>query len=338
MILADKIIAERKKNGWSQEELAEQLGVTRQSVSKWEGALATPDLKRILQMSEVFHVSTDYLLKDEIENESFAEYAERNADGTEGADSAGEAGVRRVSMEEASSFLRVKKQTAPKIALATFLCIVSPVPLMMIAVAQEEKYLGISENAAGGIGMIALLLLVAIASMIFISCGMKTKDYEYLDKEVIETEYGVTGMVKERKKEYGAQYIRYNVLGTVICIMGVVPLFAAVIFTEADFVMVGMVSLLLLIEGIGVRLFIIAGINQASFDKLLQEGDYSRKVKEKAPLKSTVSTIYWLLVTAVYVGISFITEEWGYTWIVWAVAGILFPAVCAVVNLFEKKR
>jgi len=38
MILADKIIAERKKNGWSQEELAEKIGVTRQAVSKWEGA------------------------------------------------------------------------------------------------------------------------------------------------------------------------------------------------------------------------------------------------------------------------------------------------------------
>ena len=38
MILADKIITLRKKAGWSQEELASQLGVTRQSVSKWEGA------------------------------------------------------------------------------------------------------------------------------------------------------------------------------------------------------------------------------------------------------------------------------------------------------------
>ena len=43
MILADKIIEERKRNGWSQEELAEKLGVSRQSVSKWEGAQSVPD-------------------------------------------------------------------------------------------------------------------------------------------------------------------------------------------------------------------------------------------------------------------------------------------------------
>jgi len=70
MILADKIINERKKNGWSQEELASKLSVSRQSVSKWEGAQAVPDLQKIIAMAEIFGVSTDYLLKDEIEAEA----------------------------------------------------------------------------------------------------------------------------------------------------------------------------------------------------------------------------------------------------------------------------
>ena len=48
MILADKIIEERKKNGWTQEDLAQKLGVSRQSVSKWESAGAIPDLKKII--------------------------------------------------------------------------------------------------------------------------------------------------------------------------------------------------------------------------------------------------------------------------------------------------
>ena len=68
MILAEKIMEERKKNGWSQEELADKLGVSRQSVSKWESAQSIPDLQRILEMSRLFNVSTDYLLKDEEES------------------------------------------------------------------------------------------------------------------------------------------------------------------------------------------------------------------------------------------------------------------------------
>ena len=62
MILADKIIENRKKNGWSQEKPADKLGVSRQSVSKWESAQSVPDMKKILQLSEIFGVTTDYLL------------------------------------------------------------------------------------------------------------------------------------------------------------------------------------------------------------------------------------------------------------------------------------
>lgn len=64
MIFADKLIQLRKQKGWSQEELAEKMEVTRQSVSKWESAQSVPDIERILQLSDIFDVSLDYLLKN----------------------------------------------------------------------------------------------------------------------------------------------------------------------------------------------------------------------------------------------------------------------------------
>ena len=64
MILAEKIAKLRKQNGWSQEELAEKLDVSRQAVAKWEGAQSAPNLDKILQLGEIFGVTTDYLLKD----------------------------------------------------------------------------------------------------------------------------------------------------------------------------------------------------------------------------------------------------------------------------------
>ena len=69
MTFSDKLIALRKKAGWSQEELAEQLGVTRQSVSKWEGAQSVPDMDKVVQMSRLFGVTTDFLIKDELSEE-----------------------------------------------------------------------------------------------------------------------------------------------------------------------------------------------------------------------------------------------------------------------------
>ena len=67
MILSEKIMMLRKKSGWSQEDLAERLDISRQSVSKWESGASIPDLERIVNMSQLFGVTTDYLLKDEDE-------------------------------------------------------------------------------------------------------------------------------------------------------------------------------------------------------------------------------------------------------------------------------
>lgn len=61
--LADRIQQLRKQNSLSQEQLADKLHVSRQAVSKWESAQSQPDLDKILAMSELFRVSTDYLLK-----------------------------------------------------------------------------------------------------------------------------------------------------------------------------------------------------------------------------------------------------------------------------------
>ena len=120
MIFADKLIQLRKKSGWSQEELAEQLGVSRQSVSKWEGAQSFPDIEKIVKMSQLFGVSTDYLLKEDEEAPSYFEVDETPK-------------VRRVTMEEASEFLAIKEKASKQIALATFLCIISPVCLLFLS-------------------------------------------------------------------------------------------------------------------------------------------------------------------------------------------------------------
>ena len=122
MILADKIIELRKKNGWSQEDLAEKLDVSRQSISKWEGAQSIPDMNKILKLSEVFSVSTDYLLKDEIELDIPGESPKVDTDSS--------FKEVPVSMEEANAFLEHKNQAASQIALGVLLCILSPALLI----------------------------------------------------------------------------------------------------------------------------------------------------------------------------------------------------------------
>ena len=63
MNIADRIQYLRKQKGYSQEELADKVGVSRQAVSKWESEQSTPDLEKVIAMSELFEVTTDYILK-----------------------------------------------------------------------------------------------------------------------------------------------------------------------------------------------------------------------------------------------------------------------------------
>ena len=327
MIFADKLIQLRKKAGWSQEELAEQMNVTRQSVSKWEGAQSVPDLEKMVHLSELFGVSTDYLLKDEIED---AEPISPSEDTPL---------LRRVSMEEANAFLSAKAATSKSIAYAVFLCILSPICLLFLGAVSEIPEYGLPENVAGGIGMIVLLILVTIAVTIFISSGSKTAPFSYLEKEIFETEYGVSGMVKERKEQYTGTYTKNNSIGVCLCIMSLAPLFGGVIINEEnDILLVIMLCISFVLAGFGVVFFVRAGIIWASFEKLLQEGDYSKAKKERQPLTTAISTAYWLVVTAVFLGYSFSTNNWGYSWIIWVVAGVLFPAVAMIANMFGNKK
>lgn len=317
MILADKIIEERKKNGWSQEELANKLGVSRQAVSKWESAGSIPDLQRILQMSELFGVTTDYLLKDEIEEAPLNEYVETN--------------TIKVSMEEANQYLDMKSRGSRIVANATSLCILSPVPLIVLGTMTEDHTLV-------GFSLVFLLVLVAIAVYLFVNYGLRESHMQHLEKESFETEYGVSGMVREKRNQYELTFIRNIAIGVVLCILSVIPTIMAGVM-EADDSICGLsVGLLLIIVSIGVNILIRAGMIKSSYDTLLQEGEYTKEEKHLKKKTDDFSGAYWCLVVVIYLGWSFWTNNWKMTWIIWPVAGVLYAAVLGIVKMIVRNK
>lgn len=326
MLLADKIVTLRKRAGWSQEELAAQLGVSRQSVSKWEGAQSVPDMQKVVQMSRLFGVTTDYLLKEELGE-------------PEPAQSEPDAPLRCVTMEQAADYLSLRRAAAPKLAAATLLCVLSPVALLLLAALSDRPGAALSENAAAGIGLCVLLVLVAAAVAVFITCAAQVKAYAFLETEPFETACGVTGMVRERRAAAAPEHTRGKVAGTVLCILSAVPLFIAVCLNGPDLLYVAAVCLLLVLAGVGSALFVYGGVYQAAMDRLLEEGDYVRPRKRQNGVVGAISSIYWLTVTAAYLLWTF-GPWWDAqpqdTWILWAVAGVLYGAVMALVRGIRK--
>ena len=327
MILADKITEERKKNGWSQEELANQLGVSRQAVSKWESAGAVPDLQRILQMSELFGVSTDYLLKDEMkaENITYHESTESYAEP-----------LKKVTMENANEFLDMKRNGSKVVANATSMCISSPILLIVLVTMAEDGVFHVSESLATVFGCVFLLGMVAAAVFLFITYGMSESHMEHFEKECFETEYGVSGMVREKKASYEPIFIRGTAVGVVLCILAVIPTIIAGAMETSDYCCGLSVGLLLFILAIGVNLLVRVGMVKSSYDTLLQEGEYTKEEKLFKKKTDTFSGVYWCLTTAIYLAWSFWTMSWDITWIVWPVAGVLFAALLGVVKMVLK--
>lgn len=321
MIFADKLITLRKKEGWSQEELAEKLNVTRQSVSKWEGAQSVPDIDKILQLSCLFSVTTDYLLKDDAAEPEYTE------DDT--------SPLPRVTLAQANDYLAKAKANAPRLALATALCVVSPIPLLALVALSEAGLFGIWDDLAGGIGPIALLVIIAVAVAIFMQCSASVRAYEFLQKQAIETEYGVTGLAKERRDAFAPQYDKANILGTVLCVLSAVPVFAAMM-VGASFLVSASICLVLALVACGVYAFV-----RDAMDQLLEEGDYTRPNKAIKSRINALTAAYWLVVVAIFLWYTFGPQGNGqpqYSWFIWAIGGVVYAALVIAVKAFMKKN
>lgn len=328
MILADKIMKLRKQNGWSQEELAEQMGISRQSVSKWENGTSIPDLDKIVRMSGLFGVSTDYLLKDEIEELTREEAVEIRE----------EQGDRIISLDEANDFMDLTRKLAHKMALAVSLCILSPICLLLLGGMAEFGGGLITENMAGGIGTAVLLIVVAAGVAIMIFEGMKLSKYEYIEKEVISLAYGVQGIVEKRKDEFEETNRMCIAIGTVICIVGVVPLMVAAGINAGDFVCIVCVDILLFLVACGVYFFVWAGLIQGSYNKLLQLEDYTPEKKVAKQRTGFLTAAYWCIVVAIYLAVSFRSSSWRTSWVIWPVAGVLYAAFAGICGAIAVRK
>lgn len=332
MILAEKIMGLRKKNGWSQEELAEQVHVSRQSVSKWESGASIPDLSKILLLSEAFGVSTDYLLRDDIEETQKAEaFVEETVEKAAGGEI-----IYKISLDEAKEYIKDRRFAAKRIGAGVVLCILSPVILIYLASMAEYGKIGISEDVAGGLGIAALILLVIPAAALFITTGMKMEKYQYIDTEIIELEYGVTGIIKEKKQGDSERYTLGIVIGVSLCIISILPLVVMGAFGFPDYLLVTGIVLLFLIVAAAVYLLIQVCMARETYDRLLQEGEFTVRVKKTKREPEKWATIYWPLVTAVYLGYSLYTFDWGRSWIIWPVAAVFSAVLKAIFGESEE--
>ena len=330
MTFSEKISALRKQKGWSQEELAEKLMVTRQAVSKWESAQSMPDLDKLVQLSEALGVSTDYLLKDEqAQSAPVPATAEQTVK------------PRHVTQEEARRYLQLQTAAIPKTTLGVALCVWSSIVLIGLPVLRSTLNWGFPEEICSGIGLCVLLVMVAAGVALLLTASGKLREFEYLEREPIETDNGAREQALSMQREVLPICAKRNTIGVVLCILSVLPLFALMCVPGVpDGYYSLAVCALLLLVGIACLLLVRTGSMRGAVDKLLEQGDYTRENKAKSRFVGAVSAAYWLVVTAAFLFYTFGPNGNGqpqYSWFIWAIAGVLYGALMAALSVYRKK-
>lgn len=324
MILADKIIRLRKQLGWSQEELAEKMNVSRQAVSKWESTNSIPDLNRIIMLAEIFDVSTDLLLKDDIE--AFDSPSEGI-----------ESGIIQISLEQALKYVENKMVVSGLVTSGVVLCVCSVVPLFFFLAMAETNRLNLTSDVAAAIGVVGILVMVSIGISFFIRINQYSSEVDPIENEVFELAYGVHSVFSDKLQKFIPTYNLRLSVGIFMFIISFVPLMFVSIFSGGSDSILMMLIVLILTIATGI--YIVASVS-AKFDaynNILKDSSLETKKSRRTKRAEKLAAFYWPLLAAIYLGWSLWTMDWGVTWIVWPVGAVLFAALVGLMELLDKE-
>lgn len=278
----------RKEKRMSQEALAEQLGVSRQAVSKWECGDGYPEMDKLIMISNLFNVSLDYLMKN-------------NENSEENIDSLGEDCV-VLSTTELEDTIRFKEKYGFIIA---------------VAVATIISGVAVANFFNNTMGYAAMMLMIAVAVGTIVVIGIISGRYEYLDKKSIRLKPSDLEMLKEKQKKFKTTFAIMIAAGVFFDIAGL----AALIAFE-DYVLEGTMSgYFLLAVAFSVFLYIYAGMKEAMYHQLCDNKEFVKE-REDEDEYGKYYAITMPLAAMGYLLLGFLCNAWHPGWLIFPITAI----------------
>ncbi len=299
MDFSQKLKRIRKENGMSQEELASQLNVSRQAVSKWESGQGFPETDKLLMISSMFSVSLDYLLKDSGDTEILQE---------------GEAGY-YVSRETANGYLAMKRSGAHRIALGVAVIILSLSFTMLF------------EDA---LGTFLFFLGIAAGVAILVLQGFRQKRYEEIEQLPLIFE---SDFLSEFRTRYGVESKRYGIGIAAGIVLIILSFSLNILFEDMLNLSAQYEAVYPIFWASGVALLIING------SALISRGILAKNEKHMEELKkeqrgSWIFGVGFLLAAVIFIFIGIVWDLWDPGWIVFPVTALL----CSAITVWKNSR
>ncbi len=265
MILADKIMCLRKQKGWSQEELANKMSVSRQSVSKWESESTIPEMDKIVLLSNIFNVSTDYLLKEDMK-EDCSNIVEVVVPEKEPV---------ILSNQDVYMYIKESSKLSKYIATGVSLCILGATILIFSSVMYLNPIFNntpIKRDEAILLGLVAMIILVARSVFIFLK-GFVSKTiikYGVRDYKTYLTDSDKR-LVEEEKVNYKKTHKRGIEFGVALLITGLIPILAGGMLNASETNIILLTTLFLVITNFAIHIIIRVAMHIRVFDMLLNK-------------------------------------------------------------------
>lgn len=326
MDTGQKIYNLRKQYGYSQEELAEKLNVSRQSVSKWENGSSIPEITKIIELSNLFNVTTDYLLKEEVyKNKISLDKMEREVCGGVNLDKElpkstifnetietnnKKRNIKTLDRTEAESYICNKKEYGKKIGSGVMLCIIAPIAPILF-----NSY----ENALGNsIGIIILFIFIAIAVGIFIFANSSSSDWDLKNYDDFVLDSLGESYIKEQYDIFKVTRTKRIIASVIIYITMSLPLIIGTFFGVSGFMINCLVSILLFLCSIATYI-------NVSTENVNDGYKFLLKLTESESSTEIHKYELWAFVVGIYLVISISTDRWDISWIIFVIAFCLIP-------------
>lgn len=308
MSLGENLQFLRKRDNITQEQLAEALEVSRQSVSKWESDASYPEMDKLLQLADFFHCNLDDMVKQDVSS---------------------------LYVEDKSNYDSFFNKFSKQVTLGVGL-ILSGITIMLFLMAILPEKPGFDMEALSGIGF---FIFLAIAVAIFVVAGLQSEHFEK-ENPYIEDFY-----TKEERDVFQKKFIKLIASGMVFIFIGIIwAIGSDFVFTGKEIASGGtlgfidmdefMGSIFMLCITIAVTLFVYAGTQQDRYDirKYNLKHDRNSQTYKNSKKTGTVCGCIMLIATIIFLACGMIAGHWEYAAPIYACFGIACGIAAIIIN------
>ena len=302
--------ARRQKN-ISQEELAEALGVSRQTVCKWETGATYPDIDKLCEIAAFLGVSTSYLLGEE-----------GSAQPTEATEEPPTPAPAVASPEEKADVLCHFRRFAAMIGGATL--------LILLSVALSIPLMSATRMPLPALGVGLLLAGIFAAVILYVIAGIRHDAYQ---KEHNGNLLFSDAELHAEQRSFTAKIA----VGLALIFIGVLLVVVLAFFEKEGLVILGVSGMLALI-GIACYLFITAGIRRDLYTDPKKALQSEEEQKRHQKPEDAIGGIIMSLATVVFLLLGFAFDLWHPAWVAFPIGGVLCGCVSSIVKLSRGDR